>query len=166
MLPTVEVSFQNINVSSKIAVGSRALPTLPNSVRNFIEVMLALISHTCKVAVGAVVNTVTVDNIIVVATSSKIAAGVELCLLCLTVLGTSSRQSLLACHTSGNLLGTAHFSCCLACCMQISNKPAKQSMAFCNLFWMCHLLHQHELYDCPSSQSQQLCLTNQHQDFC
>lgn len=43
VLPSVEVRFHNINVSSKIAVGGRALPTLPNSVMNFIEVMHAAI---------------------------------------------------------------------------------------------------------------------------
>ena len=39
-LPTVKVRFKDINVSSEVSVGSRALPTLPNSVLNFGEDVL------------------------------------------------------------------------------------------------------------------------------
>ena len=45
MLPTLEICFKDVNVSSKIAVGSRALPTLPNSVINFIEVRHVMRTH-------------------------------------------------------------------------------------------------------------------------
>ncbi len=37
-LPTAFVRFKDVNVSSQVSVGSRSLPTLPNSVLNFCEV--------------------------------------------------------------------------------------------------------------------------------
>lgn len=37
-LPTAVVRFEGVNVSSQVSVGSRSLPTLPNSVLNFCEV--------------------------------------------------------------------------------------------------------------------------------
>ena len=37
-LPTAVVHFKDVNVSSQVSVGSRSLPTLPNSVLNFCEV--------------------------------------------------------------------------------------------------------------------------------
>lgn len=37
-LPTGVVRFKDVNVSSQVSVGSRSLPTLPNSVLNFCEV--------------------------------------------------------------------------------------------------------------------------------
>ncbi|KAL0921025.1 hypothetical protein M5K25_008052 [Dendrobium thyrsiflorum] len=42
-LPTVEVRFENINVEAKCHVGSRALPTLLNEIKNVAESMCALL---------------------------------------------------------------------------------------------------------------------------
>lgn len=39
-LPKIEVRFQELSVEGKVYVGSRALPTLLNSVINFTEVFL------------------------------------------------------------------------------------------------------------------------------
>ncbi|KAA6418150.1 MAG: ATP-binding cassette transporter [Trebouxia sp. A1-2] len=39
-LPTAVVRFEGVNVSSQVSVGSRSLPTLPNSVLNFCEDVL------------------------------------------------------------------------------------------------------------------------------
>ncbi|KAL9680966.1 hypothetical protein QQ045_012747 [Rhodiola kirilowii] len=42
-LPTVEVRFQNLRVEADCYVGTRALPTLPNSFRNIVESILAAV---------------------------------------------------------------------------------------------------------------------------
>lgn len=39
-LPTVEVRFENLSIDADVYVGSRALPTLLNFVRNTVEVVL------------------------------------------------------------------------------------------------------------------------------
>ena len=41
-LPTVTVCFKNLNVSTTVYVGSRALPSTLNAYRNFIEVQAVL----------------------------------------------------------------------------------------------------------------------------
>ncbi|XP_071731908.1 ABC transporter G family member 35-like [Rutidosis leptorrhynchoides] len=42
-LPTVEVRYQNLTIEADCYVGDRALPTLPNAARNYIESLLASI---------------------------------------------------------------------------------------------------------------------------
>lgn len=37
-MPTVEVRCENLTMEAKVTVGSRALPTVLNSYRNFFEV--------------------------------------------------------------------------------------------------------------------------------
>ena len=39
-MPTVEVRCENLSMEAKVTVGSRALPTVLNSYRNFFEVSL------------------------------------------------------------------------------------------------------------------------------
>jgi len=41
-LPTVEVRFQNLTVEANSYVGSRALPTLPNSALNILESLFGI----------------------------------------------------------------------------------------------------------------------------
>lgn len=41
-IPKIEVRFENLSVEGDVHVGSRALPTLPNSVINAIEVNFLL----------------------------------------------------------------------------------------------------------------------------
>ncbi len=52
-LPTALIEFKDVNVSSQVSVGSRALPTLPNSVLNFGEVSFFL-THLSSNAYGPV----------------------------------------------------------------------------------------------------------------
>ena len=49
-LPTAVIRFKGLNASSQISVGSRSLPTLPNSVLNFGEVQnfWALNQQSCS----------------------------------------------------------------------------------------------------------------------
>ena len=44
-LPTIEVRYENLSVDADCYVGSRALPTLWNSARNFAEVVSTFTSH-------------------------------------------------------------------------------------------------------------------------
>ena len=44
-LPTVEVRFENLTIDAQCYVGGRALPTLWNTVRNFVEVREAWSHH-------------------------------------------------------------------------------------------------------------------------
>ena len=45
-IPTVEVRCENLTMEAKVTVGSRALPTVLNSYRNFFEVSLLALSTT------------------------------------------------------------------------------------------------------------------------
>ena len=47
-IPSVEVRFENLTVESSVFVGSRALPSVLNAYRNFVEVCLAILpQHLC-----------------------------------------------------------------------------------------------------------------------
>ncbi|GAB2293477.1 transcription factor [Dionaea muscipula] len=45
-LPTLEVRFENLTVEAKCYIGTRALPTLPNTARNILESILGMIGIT------------------------------------------------------------------------------------------------------------------------
>ena len=42
----MEVRFQKLNIEAKIQLGNRALPTVLNSYRDFVEVSCLMLSHT------------------------------------------------------------------------------------------------------------------------
>lgn len=44
---TVEVRFQKLSIAANIQLGNRALPTVLNSYRDFVEVAHVLAWHTC-----------------------------------------------------------------------------------------------------------------------
>jgi hypothetical protein len=47
-LPKIEVRYDNLNVEAEAYVGSRGLPTLPNTYANVLEVYGALSCHNCQ----------------------------------------------------------------------------------------------------------------------